>query len=88
MIPARYTLCCLVVLALVAFTGCGSDARDVSAPAGLAAAGVEASGPDTPDLDLIDLATGTARLSGAVNLSRLGSHDEITFDCVFVIDLD
>lgn len=33
-------------------------------------------------------ATGPVRLSGAVNLSRLGSHGEITFDCVFIIDLD
>ncbi len=28
----------------------------------------------------------SARLSGAVNLSRLDSHGEITFDCIFVID--
>lgn len=30
---------------------------------------------------------GTVRLSGAVNMSRLVSHNEITFDCIFVIDL-
>lgn len=29
----------------------------------------------------------TVRLSGAVNLMRLASHNEITFDCLFVIDL-
>jgi hypothetical protein len=33
-------------------------------------------------------ATGEARLSGAVNLSKLQSDSEITFDCVFVVDLD
>lgn len=33
-------------------------------------------------------ATGTVRLSGAVNMSKLNSDGEITFDCVFVIDLD
>ncbi len=32
-------------------------------------------------------ATGTVRLSGMVNLSELGSG-VITFDCIFVIDLD
>jgi hypothetical protein len=32
-------------------------------------------------------ATGTARLSGMVNLSELG-NGVITFDCIFVIDLD
>jgi len=31
--------------------------------------------------------TGTIRLSGAVNLMRLASNNEITFDCVFVLDL-
>lgn len=33
-------------------------------------------------------ASGTVRLSGAVNLSRLDSHGEITFDCLFTISLD
>jgi hypothetical protein len=33
-------------------------------------------------------ATGAVRLSGAVNRSELGSDARITFDCVFVIDLD
>ncbi len=33
-------------------------------------------------------AEGSARLSGLVNLSKLGSDGEITFDCVFVINLD
>ncbi len=33
-------------------------------------------------------ASGAARLSGAVNLSELGSDGKITFDCVFIIDLD
>lgn len=35
-------------------------------------------------------ATGTARLSGMVNLSEFGAvtGDPITFDCLFVIDLD
>jgi hypothetical protein len=33
-------------------------------------------------------ASGAARLSGAVNLSALGSDGLITFDCIFVIDLD
>lgn len=32
-------------------------------------------------------ATGQVRLSGAVNLSNVG-NDEITFDCMFVIDLE
>jgi hypothetical protein len=32
-------------------------------------------------------ATGSVRLSGAVNLSELGDG-VITFDCVFVINLD
>lgn len=31
---------------------------------------------------------GNVRLSGAVNLSRLASHNQITFDCLFVIDLN
>lgn len=33
-------------------------------------------------------ATGSVRLSGAVNLSELDSDGKITFDCVFVISLD
>ncbi len=33
-------------------------------------------------------ASGAARLSGAVNLSELGSDGKITFDCIFIIDLD
>lgn len=33
-------------------------------------------------------AHGRARLSGAVNLSRLEDFGEITFDCVFVLDFD
>jgi hypothetical protein len=32
--------------------------------------------------------SGSARLSGLVNLARLASDGEITFDCVFVLDLD
>ena len=32
--------------------------------------------------------SGSARLSGLVNLARLASDGEITFDCVFVVDLD
>ncbi len=32
--------------------------------------------------------TGRARLSGAVNLSQLMSSNEITFDCLFVIEPD
>ncbi len=32
-------------------------------------------------------AEGPVRLSGAVNLSRLEVHNEITFDCVFIIDI-
>ena len=32
--------------------------------------------------------SGSARLSGLVDLARLGSDNEITFDCVFVVDLD
>jgi hypothetical protein len=35
-----------------------------------------------------DRATGTVRLSGAVNLSELDSDGKITFDCVFVISVD
>lgn len=31
---------------------------------------------------------GSTRLSGAVNLSRLGAENIVTFDCVFLIDLD
>ncbi len=33
-------------------------------------------------------AAGTVRLSGAVNMSKLASDGEITFDCIFVINLD
>ena len=33
------------------------------------------------------VSSGTARLSGLVDLSRLVSDSEITFDCLFVIDL-
>lgn len=32
-------------------------------------------------------ASGPVRLSGAVNLSMLNSHGQITFDCVFIIDI-
>ncbi len=32
--------------------------------------------------------TGTVRLSGMVNMSRLEEYGEISFDCIFVIDLD
>ena len=32
-------------------------------------------------------AAGPVRLSGAVNLSALGSDGQITFDCVFIIDI-
>jgi hypothetical protein len=32
-------------------------------------------------------AAGPVRLSGAVNLSRLGSDGQIKFDCVFIIDV-
>lgn len=37
-----------------------------------------------------EYATGTARLSGMVNLSKFTGAvgDPITFDCIFVIDLD
>ena len=33
-------------------------------------------------------AKGTSRLSGLVNLSKLLETGEITFDCIFVVDLD
>ena len=33
------------------------------------------------------IAVGNARLSGLVNISRLVTDGEITFDCLFVIDL-
>ena len=33
-------------------------------------------------------ATGTSRLSGLVNLMDLNTIGEITFDCIFVVDLD
>ena len=33
-------------------------------------------------------ASGSARLSGAVDLSQLASSTEITFDCLFVLDFD
>ena len=33
-------------------------------------------------------ASGNARLSGLVNISKLASDGEITFDCLFVVDLD
>lgn len=33
-------------------------------------------------------ATGTSRLSGLVNLSELLTTNEITFDCIFVVDID
>lgn len=32
--------------------------------------------------------SGSARLSGLVDLARLGSDNEVTFDCLFVVDLD
>ena len=32
-------------------------------------------------------ASGTARLSGSVNLSELDSDGLITFDCIFVLDV-
>ena len=31
---------------------------------------------------------GTSRLSGLVNLAYLGTLGQITFDCIFVVDLD
>ena len=33
-------------------------------------------------------ATGTSRLSGAVDMSRVQSNNEISFDCVFVLNID
>ena len=33
-------------------------------------------------------ASGSVRLSGMVNMSRLASDGQITFDCIFVINLD
>jgi len=36
---------------------------------------------------LFEGATGSARLSGAVNMSNI-HNNEITFDCIFIIDLD
>ena len=33
-------------------------------------------------------ATGSARLSGAVNLSKIVSDNEVSFDCLFLIELD
>ena len=36
---------------------------------------------------LFEGATGTSRLSGAVNMSNI-HNNEITFDCLFIIDLD
>ena len=33
-------------------------------------------------------ASGSARLSGLVNVSKLVTDGEIAFDCLFIIDLD
>lgn len=50
--------------------------------------------PSDGDNDIVDGtglyagAKGTARLSGAVNMSRVMSDNEISFDCLFIIDLE
>ena len=69
------------VLQIPTTTPAGQDITHITGAAGTGNAVIHGTG-------LFAGATGTARLSGMVNLADLDSVGSISFDCLFVVDLD